>query len=343
MDTAKIYRYPNKDFDKHRLWVRFKRIDFEVNDNEQMRASSGSNQPSVYLYLPGSIELKDGSSYSTDQLGVLGRGTEAILNRAGLGRIEDPIARLSAATDALAGTAVDAIETAADLVTGADAVNSGMVALMMRRFGGAVPGGVRGGVSSALRTTANPHSRSLFENVNLRDFSFAFEFMPDNEQEAVHQQEIIHFFRKLAYPTLYTFGDEVPRGIGDDIANQLVYKFPSMVQVDMMYRMEEESLKNFDEISRFDNVGLEELFNTLGQDTNEVMSSGMWRVGPKIQPCYVTNVSQSLDNNNSLMYRPIEITTNGEKRNIAVPTSQTLTVSLQEDRPLSSESIDGGY
>jgi hypothetical protein len=343
MDTSRIYRYPNKDLDKHRLWVRFKRIDFEVDGENKMRATSASNQPAVYLYLPGSVELKDGSSYSTEQLGVLGRGTEAVLNRFGIGEIQDPIARLSAATEAISGTAVDAIETAADLVTGADAVNSGMVALMMRRFGGAVPGGVRDGVTSALRTTANPHSRSLFQNVNLRDFSFAFEFMPDNEQEAVQQQEIIHFFRKLAYPTLYSFEGTEIRGIDANLANQLVYKFPSMVQVDMMYRMEESSLKSLESISQFEGVELEDLFNTLGQDGDEVMSSGMWRVGPKIQPCYVTTVSQSLDNNNSMTYRPIEITSNGEKRNIAVPTTQTLTISLQEDRPLSSESIDEGY
>ena len=343
MNQSTIYRYPMKDFDKHRLWVRFKRLDFEWDENEgRMKGTSGPNQPAVYLYLPGSIELKDGSSYSTDQLGVLGRATEFALNEAGL-NTANAAERLDAAINSMAGAAVDTIETASDLITGADAVNPGMVALLMRRFGGALPGGVRSGISSSLRTTANPHQRALFESVNLRNFSFAFEFMPDNEQEAIQIEEINTFFRKLAYPTLHNFDDTQVRGVPQDLANELVYKFPSMVTVDMMYRLEEESLKTLDSLRQFQNVELEDIFSTLGQDEDEVMSSGMWRVGPKLQPCYVTDVARTLDNNNSMSYRPVVMTHNDEKRNVAVPVTSTISVSLQEDRPLSSDSIDEGY
>lgn len=341
MDTAKIYRYPNKDLDRHRLWVRFKRLDFEWNDNEgRMVGISGPEQPAIYMYLPGSIELKDGSSYSTDQLGVLGRATEFALNTAGLSA-DNAAQRLEAAVNSLAGAAVDTIETASDLVTGADTVNPGMVALMMKRFGGALPGGVRSGVSSALRTTANPHQRALFESVSLRQFSFAFEFMPDNEQEAIQQQEIIKFFRKLAYPSLHDFTDTTVRGVPEDLAGQLVYRFPSMVLVDMMYRMEESTVDSFNRLSPFDRQGLEEVFEIQGQD--DVMSSGMWRIGPKLQPCYVTDVGQTLDNNNSMAYRTIAVPGEDSIEHRAVPTSSTLSVSLQEDRPLSSDAIDAGY
>jgi hypothetical protein len=343
MTESRIYRYPNKDFDKHRLWVRFKRLDFEWNEAEgRMLGTAGPQQPAIYLYLPGSIELKDGSSYSTDQLGVLGRATEFALGEAGL-NTTNAAERLQAAVDSLAGAAVDTIETASDLVTGAEAVNPGMVALMMKRFGGPLPGGVRNGVSSALRTTANPHQRALFESVNLRAFSFAFEFVPDNEKEAIQQQEIVKFFRKLAYPTLHDFEGATPRGIPDDLANQLVYKFPSMVMVDMMYSLYEETIEQFNGLIQHDADAAEDIFRSQGQNQDDVMSSGMWRVGPKIQPCYVTDVAQTLDNNNSMAYRPIAIQGDDSIGYHALPTTSTLSVSLQEDRPLSSASIDEGY
>lgn len=344
MTDSRIYRYPTKDFDKHRLWVRFKRLDFEWSQSEgRMLATAGPSQPAIYLYLPGSVELKDGSSYSTDQLGVLGRTAEAAINNAGL-NAGDATSRISAALDTLAGAAVQTIETAGQLVTGADTVNPAMVALMMKRFGGTLPGGVRNGVASALRSTANPHQRALFESVNLRNFSFAFEFMPDNEQEAIQTEEIVKFFRKLAYPTLENLSDDIDaEDSAAQIADQLVYKFPSMVLVDMMYRMEEPTIDRFNDLVQYNSEGLEQVFDNIGQDFDDVRSSGMWRVGPKLQPCYVTDVSRTLDNNNSMAYRPITMEGNGSIEHRAVPTTSTLQVSLQEDRPLSADSIDAGY
>ena len=103
MATQRIYRYPNKDLNKHKLWVRFKRIDFDWDGNSttegtsrdvtdtqggpfgRMVANSGSEQPSVYLYLPSSINLKDGSNYDTSGLGGLGRTFEFLVNNFGMG------------------------------------------------------------------------------------------------------------------------------------------------------------------------------------------------------------------------------------------------------------------
>ena len=340
MDTTRIYRYPNNDMDKHKLWVRFKRIDFEWDEDAgRMIAFSGARQPAVYMYLPGSIELKDGSSYSTSNLGVMGRFLEKGINDAGTNvNREQALTRLSQAGDMVAGGIADGLEQIGSVLAGGS-LNPGMVALMMHRFNQG-SSGAGGGVRSATRAIANPHTRSMFENVNLRNFSFNFEFIPDSEQDAIHQTEIIKFFRKIAYPSMVAMDVDSNSDFLEEISDQLVYKFPSMVQVDMFYRIDDQAIDTLEQISRQQGGReLETLFNNLGQTPDLVMNSGLWRIGPRIQPCYISDVSQTLDNNNSLMYRPVEI--NGERR--AVPTTQTLTISLQEDRPLSSESIEGGY
>ena len=345
MDTTKIYRYPNNDMDRHKLWVRFKRVDFEWDDTKgQMQAVEGPNQPVVYMYLPGSIELKDGSSYSTANLGILGRAAEAGINEFGT-RTDDPLRRISQAADIFAGAVVDTVDTVGDIAGGA-ALNQGMVALLLHRFNQG-SSGIGGGVRAATRAIANPHSRAMFENVNLRNFSFSFELIPDSALDARQQEDIIKFFRKIAYPSLLNINpNDAAEASGNQfterMADQLVYKFPSMVAVDMFYYMDPEQMRGLSlhDLTQNDRSLVEDTLSNRGQDADLVMNHGLWRIGPRIKPCYITDVSQTLDNNNSLMYRPIE-QEDGTRR--AIPTTQTLTISLQEDRPLSAESIDAGY
>lgn len=369
--SQNIYRYPTSNYDRHRLWVRFKRIDFTWDESRtngttggdnsntygRMLANSGAGQPSVYLYLPASVALKDGSNYGTQDLGIMGRSFEKFINSNGVGvqNSSEMMNRMSNILTSAVGSIADSVRVAGEIASGNGDIQQGAISLAMRRipFASGTPFGQ--GVNSALRTSANPHRRMLFENVNLRDFSFQFEFVPDNEQEAKQVYNIVKFFRKLAYPTTDTgvsemFGTEDP-----DFINSFVYKFPSMVAVDMFYKMDDESVDKLQDIAR-QNMQVEDILRAGGQD--DVLVSGLYRVGPRIMPCYVTGVEQTLDSQNSMVYRPVKDAdySSAERRGpgnggfdthagvgVAMPTAQTLSVSLSEDRTIDANAIDAGY
>ena len=364
MTAQSIYRYPLKDSDRHKLWVRFKRIDFEWQATGEgasqddafgrMVANSGSEQPSVYLYLPPSINLKDSSNFGTQDLGGVGRMFEQFVNSSGLGvaGAEDAATRLGNALDVGVRSLTSTLETGMALFggSGETGLNQGAISLAMSRipFANNTPLGT--GVASAIRQNANPHRRSMFESVNLRDFSFQFEFMPDNEDEARQMLAIVKFFRELAYPTTTNLpigqaglGETGELAAFQEIANTLVYTFPSMVQVDMFYKLEDETVDILNQVA-VNNQEVEELFSTEGQD--EILNSGLYRVGHRFLPCYVTGVDQTLDSQNSMVYRrlePTSITSSGPQDAFAVPTAQTLSVSLSEDRAIDANAVRNGY
>lgn len=354
MSTAQIFRYPTGDQNRNRLWVRFKRIDFRWDNAEgRMKATSASKQPSIYLYLPASINLKDGLSYNTSSdIGILGRGIEDLLNTNGTNFNANWEQRISQGLNFLTSTVTDAARVGQTLLTGEGSINPALVALTMRRFANFDRSAEGSAVRSATRHTVNPHRRALFESVNLREFSFNFEFMPNNEEEARQVEQIIKFFRLTAYPTLSSIdpdefsnlrdtanveSEEEPSGgsiseILGDVAGELVYKFPSMLQVDMFYELDPNSYRILEQAER-QNVDVESLFNNIKQD--EVVSSGLIRVGPRIKPCYITGIDRTLDNQNAMVYRAL-----GNK---AVPVSQTLGISLSEDRPISANDVRFGF
>lgn len=344
---AGINRYPLGNGEKHKVWIRFKRIDFTFDPEEsKTTAQCGSEQPSVYLYMPGSIQFSDGISYGETELGTGGRLIEYAASRGALGSSRDLESTLGAAGDFLRSGTVEAFAQASNLLHGGD-IQPTALAMVMSRFSALTNNGIGRGIRSNLRYTTNPHQRSMFERVNLRSFSFPFEFVPSNAEEARQAQEIINFFREIAYPQasgvtgsiqLDEEGAPGENRVQREMANinDLVYKFPSMVQVDIFYNLDGDTVSALRE-SRGDNSqsNLEELFDSTGNRFDDVVNSGMMRVGPRFQPCYITGFEQTLDPNNTMVYRPLD--------DRAVPASQTISVSLSEDRPLHQDSIKAGY
>ena len=60
--------------------------------------------------------------------------------------------------------------------------------------------GVASAVGQAARVTMNPNIRTTFQGVNIREFTFAFEFLPKSAQESVMVKNMIKFFRYHSYP-----------------------------------------------------------------------------------------------------------------------------------------------
>jgi hypothetical protein len=56
----------------------------------------------------------------------------------------------------------------------------------------------------------NPATALAFENVNLRQFSFAFTLVPESEKESKDIRDIENFFRKYLYPEVQGFISRYP-------------------------------------------------------------------------------------------------------------------------------------
>jgi len=85
-------------------------------------------------------------------------------------------------------------------------------------------------IGRAVRTkfgvTANPHLRSVFDQVNLRNFGFEFDLIPNNPQEADTIKQIVRFFRENLYPET----------IGVQEAPDIAYRFPTKFNISYTFQ-----------------------------------------------------------------------------------------------------------
>ena len=85
-------------------------------------------------------------------------------------------------------------------------------------------GGLSPAVRSATRIASAPNQRTLFQQVGIRSFAFAFKMVANSHEEALEVRNIVKFFRQELYPEKISLGDSgVP----------LAYKFPNMFEIDI--------------------------------------------------------------------------------------------------------------
>ena len=113
----------------------------------------------------------------------------------------------------------------------AKASGLGVGALIGKIAGGALGGAVLGSgateglgdaVKSATRIASAPNQRTLFKEVQIRQFAFTFKLIANSSREAEEIKNIIKFFRQELYPEMLTVGDnKVP----------IAYKFPNVFSI----------------------------------------------------------------------------------------------------------------
>jgi len=159
------------------------------------------------LYMPQAIQITDGFSYSTPDLGAAGAvGVAAAQQGQGL----------IGAADAAISQGAKSISDFVGAIGGADIGPLGAV-----RAAQLIPGETAGNVAQvAARATVNPNVRAIFSKVNLRRFTFQFKLIPLSAEESRMVQTIIKFFRFHAYPEDISIG-EISVG----------YNFPDMFRI----------------------------------------------------------------------------------------------------------------
>ena len=197
------------------------RINFQaINSTSSFSAGTGSlsaaergrsvstvqtNGGSVSLYLPQGITISDQVGYENTDLGLIGSGIAF-----GAGALQEQ--GLVKGVQQVVNDGISTIDRAKSGFTSTE--GKAYLAGLAERFGGAA-------VAAGTGITANPHRRSIFKDVALRQFSFNFIMQPLSPEEADASKEIVQFFRENLYP--------------EEIGNA-VYKFPTKFQISFTYK-----------------------------------------------------------------------------------------------------------
>jgi len=185
--------------------------------------TGGTLVGSVMLPLQQSLTFQDGVVYNEANLGIAGAVAGDVLQgKNPFAGIMDGKGNLGRAASSIATQIV--AKNAASVGGAALGSKFGVVGSV---FGAGALGGVGEGIGAAVknasRVTTNPNQRTLFEKVNLREFTFTFKMIANNAKEAKEIRNIVKFFREEVYP--------LP--IETSTGASLGYEFPNMFEIDV--------------------------------------------------------------------------------------------------------------
>ena len=184
---------------------------------------NGTPVGSVMLPLQKSLQFNDTVAYNVADLGVSGSMAGALMQ--GENPFEGMLGGDGKVTRAAGGLAAQVIsKNAAAVLGGALGSKAGTAgAVLGFGAGGSLGDGIGDTIKAASRVSANPNQRTLFDKVGMRDFSFTFKMVANNEKESREIRDIIQFFREELYPEPVT----------TDTGVQLAYEFPNMFDIEI--------------------------------------------------------------------------------------------------------------
>jgi hypothetical protein len=187
--------------------------------------SSGELVGSVSLPLQQSLTFQDGVQYNVANLGIAGIAGSALGSAINGQNPFEGIMSESGQVKRGAGALV-----ASSLARNVGSIAGGLGGLVGGGIIGAGLGtvagsgigeGVGAAVKNATRVSSNPNQRTLFENVNMRQFAFNFKMVANNAKEAQEIKNIVKFFREELYPEPIVTNGGIP----------LAYEFPNVFEI----------------------------------------------------------------------------------------------------------------
>jgi len=158
----------------------------------------------IRMFVPPGLVFPDGSQYSNTDLGLAG----GMVASAARGKIGEDAAK---AVENINWDEAKDFASGALIATGLSVAAMAAGKLFGDTFAGAVGGAVGvGALSPGLNfgtgRVFNPNTKSLFQGVNIRSFTFQFHMIPQSALEAESVAEITKIFRKHVYPEKVTTG-----------------------------------------------------------------------------------------------------------------------------------------
>lgn len=175
------------------------------------------------IYVPmGGYSVADTFDYAQSSLGTMGAAAAATLNRGGSigGAIREGLATAGQ-------SGIDALKA----LSGDKSVGR-LAALKVASFTGSDT--AQNVASITARATMNPNIRTNFNGVSVREFSFAFKFVPCSPEESLAVKSIIKFFRFHSYPEEIT-------SVG---AFSVGFEYPNMFKIRLLSNAGNKHFKN---------------------------------------------------------------------------------------------------
>lgn len=163
----------------------------------------------VLLYLPQGLQFRDNVTYENVDVGSTGAAVSQ--GASILGSMADGV-----------GSFVQGLTSG-----GGDGLAK-LATVKMAQAAGKFSDEVTAGLKLQTGVTTNPNSRSLFKQVNMREFQFNFKMVARSKKEAEQVKNIVNLFRSELYPE----DIEVTVG-GQEIS--LGYKFPNKFNIEFEY------------------------------------------------------------------------------------------------------------
>ena len=163
----------------------------------------------VLLYLPQGLQFRDNVTYENVDVGATGAAVSQ--GASILGSMADGVGSF---VQGMSGGASDGLAKLATVKLAAAA--------------GKFSDEVTAGLKLQTGVTTNPNSRSLFKQVNMREFQFNFKMIARSKKEADQIKKIVQFFRSELYPEdieVTIAGQELSIG----------YQFPNKFNIEFEY------------------------------------------------------------------------------------------------------------
>ena len=175
--------------------------------------------PTVKMFFPISQAFVDGVQYQSTGIGQIGAGMEQAA-------ATNDVSALGAAAKIIG----DDVKAAAKAILEKD-FDIGPAGTELSRFAATravnrFASGFNPATSNITRMTVNPNIRTLFNGVNVREFTFQFKLIATSPQEARNIQDIIKLFRTELYPRAF----DVPIG-NLNVEAKLGFNFPNAFKI----------------------------------------------------------------------------------------------------------------
>ena len=211
-------------------------LKFPIVQDEKYKAQiffeaiNGTGGPAI-LYMPEALSFNDAINYDGVNLGIAGMfaattaGTVSDIAKSDYSSVNTAMQGLNKSLSAGASSLQEAgvLSGLKDVVedpVGSFRANAGPLVSLTTQ--GLSPEAISSGIALGSQITANPHKRSLFRDVGIRNFGFSFFLSPASPAEASAIENIVDFFRVNAYPE-YVSGA------------RYAYRFPNKFRITMKY------------------------------------------------------------------------------------------------------------
>jgi len=184
-------RYPLHELDTD---VKTTRVKFTASETGQT-----SQVGSVMLYMPQGLSFGDAANYGTFEMGAIG----GIIQKKVIDKVKQD---LEEKNEDLGG-AKFADRVAGELVKGSidyvknnwGTLGGSLTAYLARSY---APQNIQDQLRWNTKKVLNPHTHTLFNNVEVRSFSFSYRMIAESYEESRAIMIINNFFRQYMYPEL---------------------------------------------------------------------------------------------------------------------------------------------